>query len=107
MKYTDIINGWKSGAYGVEDANKKLQAIGAGFTINPDKNKITPDEAMKGDERNGFGMLDTGTGSMDKVEIREMKLVHNIGDMKAFVKFNGKLYEVKDGEKLVESGVDA
>ena len=107
MKYTDIINGWKSGAYGVEDANKKLRAIGAGFTINPYKNAITAEEAAKGDERNGFGMLDTGTGSLDKVEIREMKLVHNIGDMVAFVKFNGKLYEVKDGEKLVESGVDA
>lgn len=107
MKYTDIINGWKSGAYSVEEANKKLQAIGAGFTINPYKNAITAEEAAKGDERNGFGMLDTGTGTFDKVEIREMKLVHNIGDMKAFVKFNGKLYEVKDGEKLVESGVDA
>ena len=107
MKYTDIINGWKSGAYGVEEANKKLQAIGAGFTINPHKNSITAEEAAKGDERNGFGMLDTGTGSLDKVEIREMKLVHNIGDMVAFVKFNGKLYKVADGEKLVESGVDA
>lgn len=107
MKYTDIINGWKSGAYSVEDANKKLQAIGAGFTINPYKNVITAPEEAQNTDTDGVGMLDTGTGTMDKVQIRGMKLVHNIGNMKAFVKFNGILYEVKDGEKLVESGADA
>lgn len=108
IKVNDIMAQYMNGTAGVEETNAKLKAVGAGFTLNPYKNAITPEEAASGDERNGFGMLDTGTGSLDKVEIREMKLLHSVGEMTAFVKFNGKLYKVAaDGVTLEESGVDA
>ena len=108
MMVSDIIRGFQNGSFTAEEANKKLIAIGAGFTLNPHKNAITPEEIAGGNERNGFGMLDTGTGSLDKVEIREMKLLHSVGNMTAFVKFNGKQYKVAaDGVTLEESGVDA
>lgn len=103
-KIADIIRAYTEGEKTIDDTNAALRDAGAGFSLQPDKQKITPDEVAQGDERNGFGMLDTGTGTLDKVEIKDMKIVNcNVGNMIAFVKFNGKLYGVAaDGETLRE-----
>lgn len=103
-KITDIIREYADGKKTVEETNAALRDAGAGFILQPDKQQITPEEILQGDERSGFGMLDTGTGTLDKVEIKDMQLVNcDVGSMIAFVKFNGKLYGVaQDGKTLVE-----
>lgn len=108
IKIEKIMKDYTSGVKNVEETNAALKAIDAGFTLNIYKNAISTEEAAQNDERNGFGMLDTGTGTLDKVEIKDMKLVHSVGAMGGIVLFNKKSYEVaKDGVTLVESGVNA
>ena len=92
----EIIKKWENGELSVEEANAQLKGIGSYVFINPVKNVIPEGEEEK------YGMLDTGTGSLDRVEIKDGKLVHNIGSMFAMVKYMGKWYNVTDGETLVE-----
>lgn len=91
-----IIADFKAGKKTLEETNAALKTAGASFHIDPDRNTIADDE------RERFGLLDTGTGSLDKVEIEGMKLKNmDVGDMYALCTFNGKTYKVK-GTKLVE-----
>ena len=93
---TEIIGKYTAGETTLEDTNKALKEAGAAFHLDPDRNTIADDE------RQHFGLLDTGTGSLDKVEIEGMKLKNmDVGDMYALCTFNGKTYKVK-GTKLVE-----
>lgn len=96
MNINEIIGKYTAGEATLEDTNKALKAEGAAFHLDPDRNTIADDE------RERFGLLDTGTGSLDKVEIAGMKLVNcDVGDMYALCTFNGQTYKVK-GTKLVE-----
>ena len=80
------------------------------ISLNPDKNAVLPSEAAVVCEDvnkiNGFALLDTGTGSLDKVEIINGKLKHSVGDMYALVIISDKIagdvmYEVQNGVNLV------
>lgn len=96
MNINEIIGKYTAGEATLEDTNKALKAEGATFHLDPKKNTITDEE------RDSYGLLDTGTGSLDKVEIESMKLKNmDCGDMYALCTFNGKTYKVK-GTKLVE-----
>ena len=96
MKATEIIALYTKGEKTLEETNAALYEIRAGFHLNPERNTI------KEDERDRFGLLDTGTGHMDKVEIKDGKLVNNdMGSMYALCLFNGKIYRVI-GDKLTE-----
>ena len=65
-----------------------------GISLDPGKNVIRPGEEDR------FGLLDTGTGSMDKVEVRNGELVNcDVGTMPADFYFGGKVYAVH-GRKL-------
>lgn len=66
---TEIIGKYTAGEATLEDTNKALKAEGATFHLDPDRNTIADDE------RERFGLLDTGIGSLDKVEIEGMKSV--------------------------------
>ena len=89
MNATDIVRKYSAGELTLEEANKKLEAAAAGFHLGPKRNVIAPDEVGR------FGLLDTGTGTLDKVEISGGCLVNaDVGDMVAFCFFNGKLYPV-------------
>lgn len=100
---TEIIGAYVDGAKTLDEANAALREAGAGFSLNPDKQTITPEEAVQGDARNGFGELNDGVGYREKVEIKDMRLVHNVGSTLAYVRFNGKIYKVaEDGETLSE-----
>ena len=82
-----------NGTITLEEANKRLFEAGAPYSLNPWKNKI-------GRNENGVGLLDTGTGSYDKVEVRAGRLVEaDCGDMVAFCLIGGKTYRVC-GDKL-------
>ena len=84
-------------------ANEALK--GTGIQLHPEKNVIKPEEAAVVCEDvskiNGFAMLDTGTGSLDKVEIKNGKLTCSVGDMFAFVIIGDALFEVVNGTDLV------
>lgn len=96
MNITEIIGKYTAGEATLEDTNKALKEEGATFHLGPDRNTIADGE------RERFGLLDTGTGSLDKVEIKDMELANmDCGDMYALCTFNGKTYKVK-GKKLVE-----
>ena len=52
---------------------------------------------------NGFGLLDTGTGTLDKVEVRDGHLVGcDCGEMYALCMIAGKVFPVK-GAALTEA----
>ena len=87
----------------LDKANEALK--GTGISLNPDKNAVLPSEAAVVCEDvnkiNGFALLDTGTGSLDKVEIINGKLKHSVGDIVAFVVIGDALFEVQNGTDLV------
>ena len=87
----------------LDKANEALKSTG--IYLDPEKNVIKPGEAAVVCEDvskiNGFAMLDTGTGTMDKVEIKNGKLVYSVGDTVAFVVIGDALFEVMNGTDLV------
>ena len=76
----DILFKYTTGEATLEETNDALKEAEAGFNLEPSRNEITPDEmalTTVGDtpeEANGFGLLDTGTGSMEKVHVTNGKL---------------------------------
>ncbi|MDO5765113.1 MAG: hypothetical protein Q4P84_05385 [Elusimicrobiales bacterium] len=111
MKNTNIeetIRRYSAGELKLEDANARLRAEGAPFHLDPHHNDLTPEEILHttaGEtpaEANGWGLLDTGTGTLDKVEVRDGKLANmDCGEMAAICIIGGKDYKV-NGDTLTE-----
>lgn len=112
---TDILFKYTTGEATLEETNEALKEAEAGFRLEPGKNEITPEEAAQTvtgetpEEVTGYGLLDTGTGSMEKVKIVNGKLGDAINqvypdgttNMLAFVIIGPKRYEVK-GDTLAD-----
>jgi hypothetical protein len=91
-----IIAKHTAGKATLAETNADLKQLGVDLRLDPKKNEIKPGEAGR------YGLLDTGTGTLDKVEIRDGKLVgNNVGVMYALCIFNSKVYHVK-GDTLTE-----
>lgn len=98
-----ILRDYTEGVSTLEEANAALKSAGTAFHLDPEKNTIT--EA----ERSTHGLLDTGTGTMNKVRVVDGHLEHAVNEvqkdgsvnMLAYVYFNGKRYQVR-GADLVE-----
>jgi len=98
MTAHEIIMKFTTGEKTLVETNTDLARIGAGFYLDINKHLLTEDEIKNGTA----GLLDTGTGTMDKVHIANGELVNcDCGDMFALVIVSGKIYEVK-GKKLIE-----
>lgn len=104
----DMINKYTSGESTLEATNKALEEVGANFRLNPVKHILTEDEkhattiGYYPEQANGYGLLDTGTGSLDKVQVQDGKLVNcNCGKMYALLSIAGRAYHIK-GDTLVE-----
>lgn len=96
MSINEILMKYTAGEVELEETNKALKDAGASFHLDPKKNTITDEE------RGSYGLLDTGTGSLDKVEIKDMHLANmDVGNMYALCIFGGKTYKVH-GTALVE-----
>ena len=99
-----ILKQWADGEKTVEETNEALK--GTGIYVDPDKQKIAEGEGAVYCEDlskiNGYGLLDTGTGTLDKVKIKNGKLVDSIGNMAALVLVGGVHYKVVDGDTLVK-----
>lgn len=96
MTTTKIIADYTMGGISLEEANSRLADAKAGFVLEPDRCKLTHEMIEQ-----GWGLLDTGTGTLDPVQVRDNELVDNdMGDMPAFVCLKGTWYEVK-GNKII------
>ena len=73
MTATTIIKNYTTGKVSLEDTNKALKEFG--LSIVPGKNELTEDEIRSTtvgkypNMANGYGLLSTGTGTMDKVHV--------------------------------------
>ena len=104
----EIISKYTAGDATLEATNTALEEVGANFHLNPQKNVLSEEEKRATtigyypEQANGYGLLDTGTGSLDKVKIKDGKLVNcDCGIMYALVSMAGRTYHGK-GTTLVE-----
>lgn len=94
---TEVITAYARGEITLDECNRRLKELGSGLTLDPDRCKLTPEMA-----RQGYCLLDTGTGSLDVVQVRDGQLVDSdMGEMTAFVLMDGKWHEVK-GNKVMD-----
>lgn len=107
-KINEIINEYTAGAATLEETNAALAELGAGIHLEPGKHELSAEEiaAAKADTAstaNGFGLLDTGTGTLDKVQVKDGQLVDSdCGEMYALCMIAGKTFRVH-GAALVEA----
>lgn len=116
MKTIDeIIRDHATGKTDLEKTNAALKEAGASFHLEPGQNKLTEEDLRATtvgyypEQASGFGLLDTGTGSMEKVHVDKGRLdwpVNQVQEdgttnMTAYVIICGKTYEVK-GDTLVD-----
>ncbi len=109
----EILADYTSGKATVEETNAALKEAGVGFHFEPGKNELTEVDIRATtvghypDMANGYGLLDTGTGSMEKVHVTNGVLDYPINqvnedgstNMLAYVHICGKVFEVF-GDKL-------
>lgn len=96
-KTTDILKEYTDGTSSLEQTNVALKEANAGFHLDPNKHYLSPDEIMTG----SAGLLDTGTGTLDKVKIEGDELVNcDCGEMVAFVTVQGHTFKV-EGKKII------
>mgnify|MGYP000943034531 CR=1 FL=1 len=103
-----IITKSTAGEANLADTNAALAELGAGIHLDPGKHELTAEEtaAAKADTAataNGYGLLDTGTGTLDKVQVQDGQLVNcDCGEMYALCMIAGKTFRVQ-GTALVEA----
>ena len=108
MSVTGTLHTYTAGETAREESDAALAEMGAGIHLEPGKNELTAEEtaAAKAEtaaNANGFGLLDTGTGTLDKVEVRDGHLVGcDCGEMYALCMIAGKVFPVK-GAALTEA----
>lgn len=107
-KVREIIGSYTAGDTTLENTNRALENAGAGFHLAPGRSELTEEEkrvttvGYYPEQANGFGLLDTGTGSLDKAQVRNGVLVNcDCGEMHALFSIAGKTYRVR-GRTLTE-----
>lgn len=95
MSATEILRKYTAGDKTLEETNEALKEAGAPFHLDPTRNEIKPEEVGH------YGLLDTGTGSLDKVKVEDGHLMNaDCGEMYALCILSGKVYVVKGTELL-------
>lgn len=95
----DILCSYTQGFASLEQTNEDLKTADAGFHLDPSKNDLTSDEIAETRTCpvvEGWGLLDSGTGSLDKVQVLGGELLHGMGDAFALLFIGGKRYKVHD-----------
>jgi hypothetical protein len=105
---TEIIGKYSSGEKTLEETNEALKAAGSTVYLDPDKNVITEEEIKAStfsenpEECTGYGLLDSGTGSLDKSYVEKGTLRDvDMGESYALFIFGGVTFTVK-GKKIVK-----
>lgn len=109
MKNIDaILRDYTAGEADLETTNAALAESGAGFSLAPGQNDITEADRQETtvgyypSQANGYGLLDTGTGTLDKVPVKAGKLPFAVNEVQpdgstnsfAQVVICGRVYEV-------------
>jgi len=101
-----ILNKYTAGEVTLEETNAALE--GSGIRLDPERNVLTEAEKRATtvgyypDQANGWGLLDSGTGTLDKAEVRSGQLVHcDMGGSFALLMIAGRTYQVR-GRTLAE-----
>lgn len=108
MSITEIISKYTAGEATLEETNAALAEVGAGIHLDPKKHILTAEEtaaskAETASTASGWGLLDTGTGTLDKVQVTGGQLVDcNCGEMHALCMIAGKTFAVH-GAALAEA----
>ena len=104
----DVLQKYPRGAAGTDETNDGLKELGSPLRLNPDRNVITPEELAEtrvGEtpaEANGWGILDHGVGSLEKVHVVNGRTVDvDMGQGTAYVYMAGKRYRLR-GDVLTE-----
>lgn len=97
----EIISKYTAGKATLAETNQALADAGAPFSLEPGKHTITDAErkaAKTGaapSDASGWGLLDTGTGSLMKVHVEKGRLVNSdCGAMPALCIIGGRVYSV-------------
>ena len=107
------IRDYTLGEISTEEINAALEEAKAGFQFRPGQNELTEADLRATtvghypDQANGYGLLDSGTGSLEKVRVTRGVLDHAVNtvladgstSMLAYVHICGKVFEVF-GDKL-------
>ena len=108
----EIMEKYTGGEITAEEANEQLRLQKAGFHLEPGKNVITEEEKRATtigyypEQANGFGHLFSGTGTPDKVRVKDGRLVNcDMGESFAEVIIAGHTYQVK-GTELVDPATE-
>ena len=94
---TEVVSAYAHGELTLEECNRRLKELGSAPLRSPLEPKITPEMAKQ-----GYCLLDTGTGSYDVVQVVDGQLVDSdMGEMAAYVLLGDKWHEVK-GRKVMD-----
>ena len=108
----DVMQKYTAGEIELAEANEKLKELGAGISLDPEKNVLTEEEKRQTvvgyfpEQANGWGLLDTGTGFLDKVHVTDGVLDYAVNailpdgsvSMLADVLICGKIYAVRGAQ---------
>ena len=80
----EVMQKYTAGEIEAAEANEKLKELGATYHLTPGKNVLTEEEKRATtvgyypEQANGYGLLDTGTGSLDKAKVTNGRFAHPI-----------------------------
>ena len=108
-KFDEIMQKYTAGEMNAEQANAALKAAGVTeFHLEPARNVLTEEQKRATtvgyypEQANGWGFLDSGTGTMDPCRIVNGELADcDMGESYALVIIAGRMYHVR-GRKLVD-----
>ena len=108
MTIQEILHKYTIGEMTREETNEMLKEVDSGLYLDPEKNVITEEEMRQTivgaypEMVNGYGLLDTGSGSLDKVKVMDgvVQGFENNAGMLAFCLICGRTFKV-EGNKLV------
>ena len=75
MTTNEILNKYTTGEMTLPEANEALKEADSDLYLDPNRNVITPEElaetrvGMTPDEANGYGLMEHGAGSLEKVHV--------------------------------------
>ena len=95
-----IINKYSDGEYTAEKANEELAKIDSNLFIDPNKNVLSDSEknvvVQDITKFSGSALMNSGTGTKNKVAIKNGKLVDGVGKMRVEIIIGAKIFHVKE-----------
>lgn len=98
----EIILDYTKGEKDLTETNEALKEAGSDLYLNPDRNKLTEEEKRSTtvgyypDQATGYGLMDHGVGSLEKVHVVNGRTVDvDMGHEAAYVYIAGRKYRLR------------